>query len=207
VTGPDNDVSPAPAKRKKSEKTGRVNATVAQKIQVLDWYHTTGSRNQSKTAQHFEGKFPGIRIKQPLVSQWVKEEKKIRERYAKNPELADRVKKEAHPKQRRVDQALKAWVDQALVAGMNLTGEVLRNRYRRFATKLKVPEKDWPNLSDGWLTAFKKQNGLKEYKRHGEAASSGVETVEAERERCRKINALYKPEDIENLDETGLFGR
>ncbi|EIN11808.1 DDE-domain-containing protein [Punctularia strigosozonata HHB-11173 SS5] len=67
--------------------------------------------------------------------------------------------------------------------GVLLTGEVLRQKWTHFADMVGIPEDDRLTLSEGWLTAFKKRCGLKEYKRHGEAASSNPETIEEERAR------------------------
>jgi Helix-turn-helix domain (DUF4817) len=47
--------------------------TLAQQIEVLDWYHKDG-RNQSATARHFAPLYPNLQMKQPLVSSWVKDE-------------------------------------------------------------------------------------------------------------------------------------
>ena len=63
-----------------------------------------------------------------------------------------------------------------------LTGEVLRQKWNSFANLVGIPEDERLNLIDGWLSHFKDRIGLKEMKRHGEAASSSAETVEKERE-------------------------
>ena len=49
------------------------------------------------------------------------------------------------------------------------------------------------------------RNGLKEYKRHGEAGSVDVNGVKSERQRISKILAEYPPENRLNADESGLF--
>jgi hypothetical protein len=53
------------------------------------------------------------------------------------------------------------------------------------------------------------RNGLKEMKRHGEAASENGTTVEQERKRIQKLIKKYRYElhDIFNMDETGVFYR
>lgn len=63
------------------------------------------------------------------------------------------------------------------------------------------------NLSEGWLTAFKKRCGLKEFKRHGEAGSADLADVEHERMRVQELIAKYgyRLKDVFNMDETGLF--
>lgn len=49
--------------------------------------------------------------------------------------------------------------------------------------------------------------GIKEHRRHGEAASVDVAAVEKERKRLKEITALYAPRDRFNFDESGLFGQ
>ncbi|KAF8221434.1 hypothetical protein L208DRAFT_1095729, partial [Tricholoma matsutake] len=74
-----------PSKKKQSSSTAPVftkkeNATLAQRIEILDWYHDNG-KNQSKTAKHFDSIYPNLKMKQPLVSAWVKDEAKWREEW------------------------------------------------------------------------------------------------------------------------------
>ncbi len=49
-----------------------------------------------------------------------------------------------------------------------------------FADLVGIPEDNQLKLSQGWLEHFKARNGLKQMKRHGEAASAEAETVEHE---------------------------
>jgi len=85
--GPENkDVDPS-AKTKKNSKpdptpvfTHKENATIAQRIEILDWYHANG-KNQSKTAREFDKKYPNLRLKQPLISKWVLNESYWHEQY------------------------------------------------------------------------------------------------------------------------------
>ena len=67
-----------------------------------------------------------------------------------------------------------------------------------------VPEDKRLKLSDGWLSSFKVRMGLKQYKRHGEAASASADMVKKDRDR---IWALLKQGGYtaKNMDETGLF--
>ncbi|KAI9057991.1 hypothetical protein FKP32DRAFT_1636736, partial [Trametes sanguinea] len=70
---------------KKQAKTNPVferkeNATLAQRIEILDWHHAHG-KNQSETAKHFDKIYPNLKLKQPTVSTWVKEEAMWRQRW------------------------------------------------------------------------------------------------------------------------------
>ena len=70
-----------------------------------------------------------------------------------------------------------------------------------------MPENERLHLSNGWLDRYKTQNGLKEFKRHGEAASAALETIDKERQRLQELIKKYGYRlcDIFNMDETSLF--
>ena len=72
------------------------------------------------------------------------------------------------------------WVSKAMSDNILLTGEVLRQKWTRFADLVGVPKDEHLNLSDGWLAQFKAQNGLKEFKCHGKAALVIPEAAERE---------------------------
>lgn len=88
-----------------------------------------------------------------------------------------------------------------------LTGEVLQQKWTRFADMAGVPEDERLKLSNGWLTRFKERNNLRQLKQHGEAASANIESVEEERQLIQKIikEGQYSLRDLHNMDETGLF--
>ena len=72
------------------------------------------------------------------------------------------------------------WVLEAMASNILITGEVLRQKWTRFADLVGVPKEDRLKLSNGWLSRYKARTDLKEYKRHGEAASASLEMAEAE---------------------------
>ena len=102
---------------------------------------------------------------------------------------------------------LDLWISKAMADKILLTGEVLRQKWRKFADLVGVPDDERLNLSEGWLTRYKTRTGLKNMKRHGEAASAGPETVEKEQQRIRELIKKhgYQLRDIFNTDESGLF--
>jgi hypothetical protein len=69
-------VKPPKPKKKSMEVpvfTRKELATLEQQIEILNWYHKNG-KNQSLLAQHFAPLYQNLKIEQPLVSTWVKEE-------------------------------------------------------------------------------------------------------------------------------------
>ncbi|SJL05224.1 uncharacterized protein ARMOST_08590 [Armillaria ostoyae] len=179
-------------------------ATLDQRVEILDWHHQNG-KNQSKTAKHFAAIYPNLKIKQPLVSAWIKNKAKWREEHGKSGENAQNIKRLRQTQHPEITEMMELWVAKAMSDGLLLTGEVLCQKWRSFASLAGVPDDEKLGLSEGWLTSFKNQTGLKRFKRHSEAASANMEDVEAECERIRLICTEYAPEDIYNMDETGLF--
>ncbi|KAE9042025.1 hypothetical protein PR003_g6223 [Phytophthora rubi] len=60
------------------------------------------------------------------------------------------------------------------------------------------------NFSDGWLTAFMRRHKLRHRIRHGEAASADPEAVRIGLQQIQQVTDMYAPQDIYNMDETGL---
>ena len=209
MVGSDNEIGSNaekdPSQKPVEESGKKENATLEQRIEILDWYQANG-KNQTKTAKHFITKYPNLHIKQPLVSAWVKDEKKWREVYEQSgaQKSAKRVRQTQHPE---VTEMMDLWVSKALGDGVLLTGEVLRQKWSKFADMVCIPDDERLHLSNGWLASFKNRHNLKEMKRHGEAGSADEEIVEKERQRIRDLIKTkgYAWNDIFNMDETGLF--
>jgi hypothetical protein len=186
--------------------TKKENATLAQRIEILKWFHENG-RNQSKTAHHFDSVYPNLKLKQPIISDWVKNEAKWQKRWQEEQGTERHAKRARQTEHPEVTEMLDLWVSQAMRNKIMVTGEILRQKWSAFADLVGVPEDDRLKLSNGWLGKFKIRNGLREFRRHGDAESSDAETVEEERKRVQALIEQYgyKLRDIFNMDETGLF--
>jgi len=57
------------------------------------------------------------------------------------------------------------------------------------------------------LSKFKKRHGLKQVKKHGEAASADNAAIVKTIPELKEILKSYDLKDIFNMDETGLFYR
>jgi len=160
-----------------------------------------------KTAAHFNAIYPSLHLKQPRISAWLKDESKWRAEYEAGTISSHSGKKTRQTQHPEVTEMLDLWVSQAMADDVLLTGEVLRQKWKKFADLVGVPDDERLKLSEGWLSRFKARNGLKEVKRHGEAASATSETVEKEQLRLQELikKLGYKLRDIFNADETGLF--
>ncbi|KAF8416911.1 hypothetical protein L210DRAFT_793783, partial [Boletus edulis BED1] len=76
-----NSVADGERKRAQpQELVKKQNATLEQRIDILDWHHKNG-KNQTKTAMHFDKIYPALRLKQPKISEWLKQEVAWRAEY------------------------------------------------------------------------------------------------------------------------------
>jgi hypothetical protein len=119
------------------------------------------------------------------------------------------VKKTRKPAWATLEAALIEWqirYDRHPDSGAT-TGDLLRYKATEFWEKLpEYSGKPMPIWSEGWLAGFKKRRGLKEQRRHGEAASAVI-NEESERimEEIREGGKKYEADCIYNFDKTGYY--
>ncbi|KIK76349.1 hypothetical protein PAXRUDRAFT_170205, partial [Paxillus rubicundulus Ve08.2h10] len=186
--------------------TKKENATLEQRITILDWHHTNGE-NQSKTAKHFNAIYPNLQLKQLRISAWCKNEGRWQEEYEISPGSACSAKRICQTQHPEVTKMLDLWISKAMADGILLTSMVLHQKWTKFADLVGVPEDEQLNLGKGWLTQYKTRTGLKEMKHHGKAASVASKTVDKERPRIQELikKCGYQLCDIFNADESSLF--
>ena len=130
------------------------NATLAQRIEILDWFHANG-KNQRKTAMHFNDIYPSLKLTQPLISAWLKNESKWRMQYETSTSLFHSAKKFCQTQYPKVSKMLDLWILKAMADNVLIMGEVLRQKWKTFADLCGVPDDERLTLSEGWLTKLK----------------------------------------------------
>jgi len=77
-SGPGERKMPVQEKKAAPVFTKKENATIAQRIEILNWYHEHSSpkKSQVKTAAHFNKIYLNLRLKQPIISDWIQNEVK-----------------------------------------------------------------------------------------------------------------------------------
>lgn len=96
------------------------------------------------------------------------------------------------------------WFQDATKRRMCVTGPLLQEQARKFSSQLK---NDSFKASNGWLESFRKRHNISFGLMSGERGDVNTDTVNDWREKLKLICKGYEPQNIFNMDETGLFFR
>ena len=135
----------------------------------------------------------------------LQKEKQIREKASGlNKKVSKNVfnlKNEMFPK---VEKAIIIWMKQMRANNVPLSGDVIREKARKFAEGLKITNF---RGSEGWLQNLRKRHNLLFVTEHGESGSVDKEVVKNWSEKLNEITENYEPKNVYNLDESALFWR
>jgi len=105
-----------------------------------------------------------------------------------------------------LEDALSIWTRRIFSRNAVLTDKLLQLQAKKFAELLNISEVEF-KASQGWIDKFKKRHDIRRFKIHGESESVLVEDLPEQRQTLIEILSQYKPENVYNADETGLFFR
>ncbi|KIJ46290.1 hypothetical protein M422DRAFT_250341 [Sphaerobolus stellatus SS14] len=88
--------------------------------------------------------------------------------------------------------------------GETVNSAMLMGKHNIFEEKFNVPM-DERLSGNGWIPPFCRAYKIKEYRRHGEAASVNLDAVKVEHVCLQVLLVKYPLKDIFNFDETGFF--
>ena len=179
------------------KKRRHVEITNAQKQEVCLYKRANDKATQQNILDHFSAKW-GFKIGRSTVSDILKKKDHW---LSTTAEVADQTRAKC-PKQQSLEKALFLWFSDVRSKGATLSDDILIEKAREFGLKLAISDF---NYSRGWLQRFKKRHHIKSYKCHGESASADLGAVSTGREQLKIDLANYDPNDIYNIDETGLF--
>jgi hypothetical protein len=89
-----------------------------------------------------------------------------------------------------------------------ITGDTLKEKAHEIWPLLpQYHEQPEPKWSNGWLTNFKNRFHIKEYVCYGEGGTADINSPEniKQMQENRDLAATYPPENVLNMDETGLY--
>jgi hypothetical protein len=181
---------------------GSSTMTIEQ-AQILYRKNLQSKMNQKQLAQWAQKEFNLAKEpSQSRISNIINQKRHMDENI---PERDRGLKKKRIVKLPVLDNALAEWVLQCQERGVALNWQIVRRKATSFADQLNVPETDRPAFTDGWLEKFLGRHGLKTVKYSGERGSADVDAFNLELPAFQKLISEYKPSDVFNMDETGLF--
>lgn len=102
-----------------------------------------------------------------------------------------------------VDEALLIWFKQHRAANNAIDGEILLTKANELATGMETE-----TVSKSWIERWKKRHSIGFARVVGESASVNMDIIRTWREKTLPdLMSRYRPEDVFNMDETGLFYR
>ena len=155
-----------------------------------------GQKAKSVIAKEFN-------IPASTLSTWLKNANAIKEAYLK---FGLKRKNARISSFEEVENATLKWFTMVRDANLPVSGPVLLGKAEEFASKLRISDF---KASTGWLDRFKDRNGITFKKVCGEARSVDTESSDMTewQSRLKCILDQYRPDDIYNADETGIFYR
>nr|XP_042899244.1 tigger transposable element-derived protein 6-like [Parasteatoda tepidariorum] len=102
-----------------------------------------------------------------------------------------------------IDAAILKWFQEMRATNIPINGPLLCTQARKFAAMLG---NETFKASNGWLMCFRDRHGITFQEVHGEKKSAPInEANEWKKEKMTDILQKYKPENVYNTDESGLF--
>jgi len=174
-----------------------------QKKEICEFAEKNPSYRHHEIANEFMNRYPTLNIDRSTVSKVLKKA----DQYCQLDNVqAETTFRHRSVKYSMLELAMNMWVERVTAGGVIISDSLVKEKGRYFAQELAIPEESL-TFSNGWITRFKRRNGLRKITMHGEAASAPLENLPAERMKLQELLSRYNPEDIYNADETGLFYR
>lgn len=129
---------------------------------------------------------------------------KDRDKILSSPSNAKKVKRFRQAEHPTLEKCLFTWFVQCREKHVPISGPVLQKKAEQFARKMNIPVENFA-ASNGWLGNFKKRYDLHFKSVCGESAAVDTEKCDTWKSELPTLLENYRPEDIFNADETGLF--
>lgn len=123
---------------------------------------------------------------------------KNKDRYSKDS-TGKRLRKCGFP---RLEETLVKWIHQCRGQNIPVGGYAIKEKAKSFAQSLGI---EGFSASEGWLSNFKKRNGITSKKMSRESTNVDNSLSTEWIEKLKKLQLGYDPRDIFSTDETGLF--
>nr|XP_042904651.1 tigger transposable element-derived protein 6 [Parasteatoda tepidariorum] len=141
-------------------------------------------------------------LSQSTVATFLKKRKQIEDTVSSNL-INPKRKRLKVATNENIDAAVLKWFQEMRATNIPINGPLLCTQARKFAVMLG---NETFKASNGWLMRFRDRHGITFQEVHGEKKSAPInEANEWKQEKMTDILQKYKPENVYNADEAGLF--
>ncbi|CAG8681696.1 23569_t:CDS:1 [Gigaspora rosea] len=158
-------------------KKTRCRISDKQKKEICEFSKKNPTYKQQEIADEFMRRYPDLRIDRTTISKILKKT----DEYQKLDDnvQADNTFRHRSVKYPRLELAMNMWIERVIAEEMIISESLIKEKGRQFAQAFVIPKESLV-FSNGWITRFKKRNGLKKIVMHGEAASAPLASLPAE---------------------------
>ena len=186
-------MSQPPAKRR------RTQFSIAEKKEIVAYKTDHPKSTQDDIAAHFAREW-GKQVGRSTVSDILRD----KEKWTSTPKDGDSSLRQRMGRHDNLEQALFLWFNDVRAKNAIINDDMLIEKAKTYGNQLGVQDFAY---SKGWLQKFKKRHVISKHVAHGEADSADPVAVSQGRLQLQEDLATYDPQDIYNMDETGLFYR
>lgn len=181
-----------------AQKRKRTNFTLKEKIEIVN--AAKKEPNQSKLAREISKKW-GVEVKRTTVKSILSKKNAIEAAIKVGvPSKSMKLRPAHDPK---LDAGVLMWLKQARGQSLPVSGDLIKEKAMKLAELMHIPNF---MASNGWLDNFKKRHGITFKTVQGEAGVVDSQYVlEWQKQVLRPLLGQFSPDDVFNLDETGLF--
>ena len=127
-----------------------------------------------------------------------------KEKWTSTPKDGDSSLHQRMGRHDNLEQALFLWFNDGRPKNAIINDDMLIEKAKTYGNQLGVQDFAY---SKGWLQKFQKRHVISKHVAHGEADSADPVVVSQGRLQLQEDLAACDPQDIYNMDETGLFYR
>ncbi|GAB9466911.1 putative Ars binding protein 1 [Globisporangium polare] len=166
----------------------RLNFTLQQRNEIWQRSQANPKMKQQELARWAKEEFAmDAEPSQSAISYAIRRHKQ----YEKLGEAEGKMKRPRNVKHPKLDSALAKWVSECYQNGTRISSLMVKQKAVTFCERLHIPKSSRPSFSNGWLHAFNKRYGFRNYARHREVISDDAAVAAADDSIPRRARGPY----------------
>lgn len=163
--------------------------------------HSTMSLTQHGLANWAKAEFKLTKAPSQTTISRILGKRKEYEAMISVPELS--AKRRRKIKYQDLDDSIANWVMDCESRNIPISHDLIKVKSLELANLMKIS--DPPKFSNGWMEKFVKRHGFLKFRTFGESGSVNMALLNAALPQLRTKIALFDPDNVYNMDESGLF--